>query len=92
MGATASKYKLGARAGKYKLWARAGKYKSGVRTDKYKLGASAGGQAKVRGPENTNTLDNAFYIASLTIIYIDTKRSNDYCIYIDSKVIRRLLQ
>ena len=51
------KYKsgVGARASKYKLRARAGKYKLGARAGKYKLGAWAGGQAKSRGPGNTNT-------------------------------------
>ena len=49
---------MGARAGKYKFGARIGKHKVGARTGKHKLGARArtGGQAKCRGPGNTNTL------------------------------------
>ena len=43
---------MGARAGKQKLGATAGKYKLGAGTK-----ARAGGQAKGRGPGNTNTLN-----------------------------------
>ena len=46
--ARASKNKFGARVGKHRLGARASKYKLGAR-------ARAGGQAKGRGPGNTNT-------------------------------------
>ena len=48
---------MGARTGKYKLAARIGKYKYGAKAGKYKFGdrARAGGQAKDRGPGNTNT-------------------------------------
>ena len=46
---------MGARPGKYKFGARAGKYKLGARAGEYKIGAMAGGQAKDRGPGNTNT-------------------------------------
>ena len=57
MGARVVKYKFGARAVKYKFGARAGKHKLGARAGRYKLGARAraGGQAKGRGPGNTNT-------------------------------------
>ena len=42
-------------AGKYKFAARAGKYKLGARASNYKFGARGRGQAKGRGPGNTNT-------------------------------------
>ena len=54
---------MGARAGKYKFAARDSKYKLGARASKYKLGARAGGQAKGRGPENTNTLWSEIFLS-----------------------------
>ena len=56
-GPRTAKHKFGARAGKHIFGARAVKYKSGTMAGKYKLGARtrAGGQAKDRGPGNTNT-------------------------------------
>ena len=86
MGVRAGKYKLEVRAGKYKFGARADKYKFGARTGKYKLGAragkykfgaraSAGGQAKGRGPGNTNTRYN-------------TKSAIYYFLYEDKYIVR----